>query len=148
MLFLFDRRVQIVLLLQLTKIILLLSVVATLDRMLVRMWCSSTMSSSSSPRPSRSSPASTHRYWYLGHTFYVPWVVSTVACTRRTGWARIIHRAARTIWWFAFFIKCFIKRFYFNLSYENFNSKKLSLGKELQYLKLEKKQIFFRTLTV
>ena len=38
--------------------------------------------------------------------------------------------------------------FYFNLSYENFNSKKLSLGKELQYLKLEKKQIFFRTLTV
>ena len=33
--------------------------------------------------------------------------------------------------------------FYFNLSYENFNSKKLSLGKELQYLKLEKKQIFF-----
>ena len=38
--------------------------------------------------------------------------------------------------------------FYFNLSFENFNSKKLSLGKELQYLKLEKKQIFFRTLTV
>ena len=33
--------------------------------------------------------------------------------------------------------------FYFNLSYENFNSKKLSIGKELQYLKMEKKQIFF-----